>query len=151
VEPSWRGTRLKIRGAGPFASAPAELFVRAIGDVFAENALAAWAGAVAAGVDLHRAARAIAEGPPPPGRFEIVHSAPYVVVDYAHTPDALSRTLAVARKLCRGRLTVVFGAGGNRDKKKRAPMGTAASISDRVILTSDNPRDEDPAQIAREI
>jgi UDP-N-acetylmuramoyl-L-alanyl-D-glutamate--2,6-diaminopimelate ligase len=74
-----------------------------------------------------------------------------VAVDYAHTPDALARTLATGRKLCKGKLWVVFGAGGNRDKKKREPMGRAASGADHVILTSDNPRDEDPAEIAAAI
>jgi UDP-N-acetylmuramoyl-L-alanyl-D-glutamate--2,6-diaminopimelate ligase len=125
--------------------------VRALGEVYAENALAAFLGATAAGVTEDAAARALAEGPPPPGRFEIVHRRPYVVVDYAHSPDALARTVATARALCDGEggtLTVVFGAGGKRDRAKRAPMGEAARPADRVVLTSDNPRDEDPAAIA---
>ena len=128
--------------------------MRAIGDVYAENALAALLGAVAAGVPAAEACAALAEVPPPPGRFEVVHENPYVVVDYAHSPDALARTVQTARKLADvagGKLTVVFGAGGKRDKAKRGPMGEAARAADHVILTTDNPRDEDPAVIARAI
>jgi UDP-N-acetylmuramoyl-L-alanyl-D-glutamate--2,6-diaminopimelate ligase len=150
VEVSWAGTRvvLDARDAGM----PREIRLRAIGEIFAENALAALLGAVAAGVAPTDAALAIAAAPPPPGRFEIVHERPWVVVDYAHSPDALARTVATARGLAgRARLTVVFGAGGKRDKDKRPPMGAAARAADRVVLTSDNPRDEDPADIARAI
>jgi len=83
----------------------------------------------------------------------VVGTAPRVVVDYAHTPDAVARTCATARALtpAGAALIVVFGAGGNRDRAKRAPMGEAARCADRVILTSDNPRDEDPGEIARQI
>ena len=138
----------------PASGLPSEVRVRAIGDVYAENALAALLGAVAAGVPAAEAAAALAEAPPPPGRFEVVHEKPYVVVDYAHSPDALARTVQTARKLADaagGKLAVVFGAGGKRDKAKRGPMGEAARAADCVILTTDNPRDEDPAVIARAI
>jgi UDP-N-acetylmuramoyl-L-alanyl-D-glutamate--2,6-diaminopimelate ligase len=157
VELSWEGTRIALE-AGPRladvgAKMPRALRVRAIGSIYAENALAALLGAIAAGADAARAAEAIALAPPPPGRFEIVHERPWVVIDYAHSPDALERTVATARALCdggaNGGLTIVFGAGGKRDKAKRAPMGAAARPADRVILTSDNPRNEDPADIAR--
>jgi UDP-N-acetylmuramoyl-L-alanyl-D-glutamate--2,6-diaminopimelate ligase len=146
VDLSWQGTRVRVAGAEID-----ELALPVIGEVFAENGLAALAGAIAAGVDARAAAGALAAMPPPPGRFEVVAADPHVVVDYAHTPDALRRTLATARRLCRGELWVVFGAGGQRDQPKRPLMGDAATEADRVVLTSDNPRGEDPAEIARQI
>ena len=152
VDVSWRGTRITCAVKDPSSGLPSLLEVRAIGSVYAENALAALLGAVAAGVTPADAARALAEAPPPPGRFEVIHERPYVVVDYAHSPDALARTVAIARALAKeARLFVVFGAGGQRDRDKRRPMGEAARAADVVILTTDNPRDEDPADIARAI
>jgi UDP-N-acetylmuramoyl-L-alanyl-D-glutamate--2,6-diaminopimelate ligase len=152
VEPSWEGTRVALDARGALAGAPAELHIRAIGDLYAENALAALAAAMSAGVPAGLAAEALAHAPVPRGRFEpIGPGRPRVVVDYAHTPDALARTLAIARRLCRGAVVVVFGAGGDRDQDKRPAMGAAASAADRVILTSDNPRGEDPARIAAQI
>jgi UDP-N-acetylmuramoyl-L-alanyl-D-glutamate--2,6-diaminopimelate ligase len=152
VEPTWSGTTIALEAAGGLEGVPASVHVRAIGDIYAENALAALAAALVCGVPGDLAARALEQAPVPRGRFEVVRSkasgAPRVVVDYAHTPDALARTLSVARRLCEGSLIVVFGAGGNRDRDKRGPMGAAASAADRVVLTSDNPRDEDPAHIA---
>ncbi len=154
VDVSWGGTTITCDVRDPASGLPGEVRVRAIGEVYAENALAALLGAVAAGVPPADACAALADAPPPPGRFEVVHARPYVVVDYAHSPDALARTVQTARKLADaggGKLSVVFGAGGKRDKAKRAPMGEAARAADRVILTTDNPRDEDPAVIARAI
>lgn len=154
VQATWEGTRVVVEGRGELAGAPREVRIRAIGDVYAENALAALAAAMMAGVPADQAADALARAPVPSGRFERVSTGeegPRVVVDYAHTPDALERTVAIARKLCRGSLVVVFGAGGDRDRDKRAPMGASASAADRVVLTSDNPRSEDPASIAAQI
>ena len=146
IDVSWSGTTVTCDGA-----LPRTISVRAIGEVYAENALAAMLGSIAAGVGAEEAAAAIALAPPPSGRFEVIHERPWVVVDYAHSPDALLRTVATARKLAREKLFVVFGAGGKRDKDKREPMGEAAKTADVVVLTSDNPRDEDPADIARAI
>jgi UDP-N-acetylmuramoyl-L-alanyl-D-glutamate--2,6-diaminopimelate ligase len=124
---------------------------RAIGEVFAENALGAFVFALALGARRDAAARAIAQATPPPGRFELVGAEPHVVVDYAHTPDALRRTLESARRLARGSVIAVFGAGGDRDRAKRPAMGVAAGAAARVFVTSDNPRKEDPETIAAAI
>jgi UDP-N-acetylmuramoyl-L-alanyl-D-glutamate--2,6-diaminopimelate ligase len=151
VHVAWDGTTIRL-GHGPRAgSLPDHIHVRAIGEIFAENAIAALMAAVASGIRPEDAARAISAMAPPSGRFELVARRPDVVVDFAHTPDALARTLATARHLCSGSLTVVFGAGGNRDRAKRPLMGAAAAVADRVILTSDNPRDENPEAIAAAI
>jgi UDP-N-acetylmuramyl tripeptide synthase len=80
--------------------------------------------------------------------------APLAVIDYAHTPDALTQALAALRPLAAARggaLWVVFGAGGDRDPGKRAPMGAAAAAADRIVITSDNPRSEDPQAIVAAI
>jgi UDP-N-acetylmuramoyl-L-alanyl-D-glutamate--2,6-diaminopimelate ligase len=153
VQPSWDGTRIATESRGDLAGAPKELTIRAIGDAYAENALAALAAALLAGVPPTDAAKALAVAPVPPGRFQVLAHGrgPRVVIDYAHTPDALERTLATARSLCEGELWVVFGAGGDRDKKKREPMGAAASRADHVVLTSDNPRSEAPERIADQV
>jgi UDP-N-acetylmuramoyl-L-alanyl-D-glutamate--2,6-diaminopimelate ligase len=126
-----------------------ELSIRMIGDIFAENALAAAAACLAAGVDPAAIATGLRECPVVPGRFEVLAQDPIVVVDYAHSPDALRRTCDTARELARGRVIVVFGAGGDSTPEKRRPMGAiAAELADAVVITSDNPRREDPAAIA---
>ncbi|HKC62791.1 MAG TPA: UDP-N-acetylmuramoyl-L-alanyl-D-glutamate--2,6-diaminopimelate ligase [Pyrinomonadaceae bacterium] len=118
------------------------------------NILAATATGLALGYDLEVIARAIETCTGAPGRFERVeHAGDFaVVVDYAHTDDALVNVLRTARDVTRGRVITVFGCGGDRDRSKRAPMGeAAATLSDVVILTSDNPRTEDPLQILADV
>jgi UDP-N-acetylmuramoyl-L-alanyl-D-glutamate--2,6-diaminopimelate ligase len=151
VQVTWAGTRIELEASRRFEGTPASIEISAIGEVFAENALAALGAAVVAGVPVAAVAEALSRWVPPPGRFELVAVRPHVVIDYAHSPDALARTLATAKSLCEGRLTVVFGAGGDRDRQKRPLLGAAAAVADRIVLTSDNPRSEDPSQIAREI
>ncbi len=118
------------------------------------NAAAAFTSARALGIGADVAARGIAATPAVPGRLERVPALrPFdVVVDYAHTPDALERALAAAHEHARGRVLLVFGCGGDRDRAKRPLMGRiAAEHSDLAWVTSDNPRGEDPLAIAREV
>ncbi|HEV2826532.1 MAG TPA: UDP-N-acetylmuramoyl-L-alanyl-D-glutamate--2,6-diaminopimelate ligase [Pyrinomonadaceae bacterium] len=114
------------------------------------NTLAAIASGLALGYDLEVITRALEKCTGAPGRFERVpHDGDFaVVVDYAHSDDALLNVLRTAREVTTGKIITVFGCGGDRDGSKRAPMGEAAgSLSDVVILTSDNPRTEDPEKI----
>ena len=131
-----------------------EVVTRLPGQFNVLNALAALAATRPLGVELEVAARALAEARRVPGRMEPVDEGqPFaVLVDYAHTPEALENVLRAARELARGRLHVVFGAGGDRDKTKRPLMGrVAAALADRVVVTSDNPRSERPETIVEEI
>lgn len=118
------------------------------------NLLTATGSALALGVPLEAVARAMATCGGAPGRFETVpHAGDFtVVVDYAHTDDALANVLRTARAVAQGRVITVFGCGGDRDRTKRAPMGRiAGELSDIVVLTSDNPRTEPPEQILRDV
>ena len=121
-----------------------------IGEINIYNILAATAAALALGFDLDAIGNGIESLKKVPGRMELVENARglTVVVDYAHTPDALLKTLETLRPLTRGRLITVFGCGGNRDRGKRFEMGlVAGENSDIVLITSDNPRNEDPETI----
>jgi UDP-N-acetylmuramoyl-L-alanyl-D-glutamate--2,6-diaminopimelate ligase len=117
------------------------------------NALGVAACAWGLGLSPDQIAQQLATAPQVPGRMERIASRPCVILrDYAHTPDAMQRALETLRPLTAGRLILVFGAGGDRDRGKRAPMGeVAARLADVVIVTSDNPRTEDPEQIVRDI
>jgi UDP-N-acetylmuramoyl-L-alanyl-D-glutamate--2,6-diaminopimelate ligase len=118
------------------------------------NALAAVTAGVGMGIDTGAIVRGIEALHGVPGRFEKVDAGqPFgVIVDFAHTPAALNSLLNEARRLCKGRLTAVFGCGGDRDKSKRPLMGeVAASVCDHVVVTNCNPRTEDPPSIARMI
>jgi UDP-N-acetylmuramoyl-L-alanyl-D-glutamate--2,6-diaminopimelate ligase len=133
----------------------AEVTTGLIGRHNVENALAAAAlCGETFGLTVHQVAAALRDAPGAPGRLQRVDAgqAFSVLVDYAHTDDALSNVLAALRPLCRGRLRVLFGCGGDRDRTKRARMGAVAARSaDVVCVTSDNPRTENPRAIIDEI
>jgi UDP-N-acetylmuramoyl-L-alanyl-D-glutamate--2,6-diaminopimelate ligase len=126
-----------------------------IGGAFnVENSLAAAASVLSLGYGVEEVAGALAKVRPVPGRFEPVRNDQgiSVIVDYAHTPDALEKLLAAVRPLAKGRVICVFGCGGDRDRAKRPLMAAAVTkASDLTVLTSDNPRTEDPAAILADI
>jgi UDP-N-acetylmuramoyl-L-alanyl-D-glutamate--2,6-diaminopimelate ligase len=118
------------------------------------NALGAFAAAEAMGVGPEIAVAGLARAARVPGRFEPIDEGQgfSVLVDYAHTPDSLENVLRAARRLTAGKLISVFGAGGDRDRDKRPKMGRAgAELSDLAVITSDNPRSEDPEAIVAEV
>lgn len=125
-----------------------------MGEFNVMNALAVVGCLQALGVSIAEYVPLLSQLKPPPGRMEAIHLSgkPLVVVDYAHTPDALAKTLQTLRLQCQSRILCVFGCGGERDVGKRALMGEQAScFADVVILTNDNPRGEDPMQIVQDI
>ena len=145
------GSRFRLVAAG---GDEAEVEIPLPGDFNVENALVAVAVAGCLGVELPAAATALADAPPVPGRLEPVGGdAPFsVLVDYAHTPDSLRGVLEAARRLGPGRVITVFGCGGDRDRAKRPLMGAiAARLADLAVVTSDNPRSEDPLAIIEAI
>ena len=144
------GTDVTLRVPGPAGSRRVSVRTPLPGRVGALNLAAAVAAASGLGLDTERAAIAAARFPGVPGRFERIDRGQdfAVIVDYAHTPDALENVLGIVEEMRPARILTVFGCGGDRDRSKRAPMGEAAiRHSDVVLLTSDNPRTEDPRRI----
>lgn len=149
VECSLEGTRFVLRIGGK----PRRVYTPLLGQFNIENILAAVSCASSLGVEPGAIVRGLETAPPVPGRFEFLREGQdfTVIVDYAHTPDALDRLLRSVRRLCPGKVITVFGCGGDRDRAKRPVMGkVVGDHSDFAILTSDNPRTEDPALIARQ-
>jgi UDP-N-acetylmuramoyl-L-alanyl-D-glutamate--2,6-diaminopimelate ligase len=162
VSPSGRGEAELAAGAAAFDTAgsrfriaaadgtEAEAVIPLPGDFNVANGLVAVAIAGCLGISLADATAALATAPAVPGRLERVDDgAPFtVLVDYAHTPDSLRGALEAGRRLASGRLIAMFGAGGDRDRAKRPLMGaTAARLADLAVITSDNPRSEEPHAI----
>jgi UDP-N-acetylmuramoyl-L-alanyl-D-glutamate--2,6-diaminopimelate ligase len=156
-----RASNLRSRHAGtefhlasPFGAGNAK--TQLVGRFNISNALAVLGALLAKGVQLRAALDTIEALTPAPGRMQQVggQDAPMVVVDYAHTPDALEKTIAALRQVAderHGKLWCVFGCGGDRDPGKRPQMGKIAQNADHVIVTSDNPRSEDPAAIIAQV
>jgi UDP-N-acetylmuramoyl-L-alanyl-D-glutamate--2,6-diaminopimelate ligase len=137
-------------------SGPLDLELPLVGDFNLENLLVACGICVALEIAPEIIAAGVAACPQVPGRMEIVSgdavNTPTIIVDYAHTPDAIEKLLTAVRPLARGRLITVFGCGGDRDRAKRPLMAQAvARNSDRALATSDNPRTEDPLVILGDI
>lgn len=149
VQTDQDGTSFRLR----LPDGEAESRVNLPGRFNLANALVAAACAHTQGVDVETIAAGLASLTMVPGRFETVSgsSEVTVVVDYAHTPDGIATVVETARTLARGRVIAIIGAGGDRDRGKRPEMGKAAAAADLVIVTSDNPRSEDPDQIIREV
>lgn len=128
------------------------LHINALGKFNIYNSLAVFTSLLASGYSAEDVVAAMRELKAAPGRLELVAQSPYVLVDYAHTPDALENALITLNQIKKGKLWVIFGCGGDRDKTKRPIMGkTASTYADHVIITSDNPRSEVPELIIKEV
>jgi UDP-N-acetylmuramoyl-L-alanyl-D-glutamate--2,6-diaminopimelate ligase len=151
----YRAVDVEFDAAGAtFTVAKGSVLMGLPGHFNVANALGAFAAAEALGVDAGTAAAGLAAAARVPGRFEPIDEGQgfAVLVDYAHTPDSMENVLRAARRLTAGRLISVFGAGGDRDKAKRPLMGRAGGeLSDLAVVTSDNPRSEDPGAIVAEV
>lgn len=147
-EVSMTGTRIQL--SSPWGEH--SLLITALGFFNIYNALAVFSSLMLSGYAVADVIRVMAQLKPAPGRMDVVAQEPCTLVDYAHTPDALENVLLTLNKVKKARLFVVFGCGGDRDKSKRPIMGGIASRhADVVIITSDNPRSEDPEQIIQDI
>jgi UDP-N-acetylmuramoyl-L-alanyl-D-glutamate--2,6-diaminopimelate ligase len=142
-----------IRATLTTPAGPLKIQTPLVGEYNLYNIMAATAVGISLGIAREVIEQGIANLFLVPGRMERVGAGdPWVLVDYAHTPDALEKTIRAVKQLAKGSLFVVFGCGGDRDRSKRAPMGRiGAQWSDLAIITSDNPRTEDPLKIIEEI
>ena len=140
-----RGLRIQLSGSYGSATIESPL----IGQFNDENILLTLGALLNLDVPLAEACDALSACTAPPGRMEVFGggAAARVIVDYAHTPDALARALSTVAQLTDGEVWCVFGCGGDRDPSKRPAMGVAAGRADHVVLTDDNPRSEDPTEI----
>ncbi len=142
-----------IRATLATPSGAMEIESALIGEYNLYNIMAATAASIALGIPPEAIIRGIKDLALVPGRMERVGKGkPWVLVDYAHKPEALEKSITAIKRLAAGRVLVVFGCGGDRDRSKRAPMGRiAVQLADLAIITSDNPRTEDPREIIEEI
>ncbi|VAW08781.1 UDP-N-acetylmuramoylalanyl-D-glutamate--2,6-diaminopimelate ligase [hydrothermal vent metagenome] len=139
-----------IEGSTFVVRSPTESFTLAVplpGMFNVENAAIAAYVARSIGVSVDAVTKGLVDLGSIPGRYEVVATEPAVVVDYAHTPEAIAAVIAASRPLTGGRIIVVFGAGGDRDAAKRPLMGAAAATADHIVITTDNPRSEDPGAL----
>lgn len=145
---SMYGTKLCLK----VGAESAEVAIQLIGEFNIYNMLAVVSSLLAANISFDKILQVLPQLPCVPGRMQRVSENPCVFVDYAHTPDALKNALATLKSIHKGRLILVFGCGGGRDRGKRAVMGRIASeAADIVIVTNDNPRQENPAEIIADI
>ncbi len=152
IKSSHTGTVFQVHSS--FGSG--QIKTRLVGQFNVSNVLGILAVLLGQGVIWETAVATVATLTPVPGRMEQIggHEAPLIVIDYAHTPDALQKTLEALRQVAQqrgGKLWCMFGCGGDRDPGKRAQMGHVAEMADQIILTSDNPRSEDPMAIIEQI
>jgi UDP-N-acetylmuramoyl-L-alanyl-D-glutamate--2,6-diaminopimelate ligase len=144
------GDGIRFNFTSPFGGGTVRSQLR--GDFNVENLAVVLGLLLESGIPADTAAAALAAVEPPPGRLQVVgEGRPLVVVDYAHTPGALGAVIAALRPHCRGELWCVFGCGGERDPGKRPLMARAAAAADRVVVTSDNPRGEEPEAIIADV
>lgn len=148
-EPTANGTRFHLDFPGGTGVVDAPVY----GEFNVSNLLMAVASCYAAGTEVNEVMQQLEHIETVPGRFEVVSTGgePMVVVDYAHTPDGVSMAVNTAHEISKGRVIVLIGAGGDRDQAKRRLMGEAASAGDLVVVTSDNPRSEDPELIIDQV
>ena len=156
IRTSHGGTTFRMESRSESHSGSAVIKTQLVGQFNVSNVLGILGVLLAKGAELKAAVEAVETLTPVPGRMEQLggQDAPLVVIDYAHTPDALEKTLATLRQVSQqrsGELWCVFGCGGDRDPGKRPQMGAVSQLADHIIVTSDNPRSEEPSEILSQI